>query len=183
MPSWLSMMNSCGSTCRIFWSAGNRHRLGRIDHAIDVAAGHFLVADGDDAVRVEAAHVAAGDAGVHRVNLAARHQLGFFDRALDRLHRRLDVDHHALLEAARGVRADADHFDARHRARPRRRSRPPWRCRCRVPRADCGRYVWPCVAVPQAGERGADGVGAFWRRCRGSRVRADRFQPIAKPLL
>jgi hypothetical protein len=22
MPSWPSMMNSCGSTCRIFWSAG-----------------------------------------------------------------------------------------------------------------------------------------------------------------
>ena len=63
-------------------------------------------------MRVEAAHVAAGDAGVHRVDLAAGHQLGFFDRALDRLHGRLDVDDHALLQAARGMRADAQHLDA-----------------------------------------------------------------------
>ena len=89
----------------------DRHRLRRVDHAVDVAGCDFLVADRDDAVRVQAAHVAAGDAGVHRVDLAAGHQLGFFDRALDRLHGRVDVDDHALLQAARRMRADADDFD------------------------------------------------------------------------
>ena len=90
---------------------GNRDGLGRVDHVLDVAVAHFLVADRDHAVRVQAAHVAAGDAGIHRMDLAARHQLGFFDRALDRLHGRLDIDHHAFLQAARRVRAQAQHFD------------------------------------------------------------------------
>ena len=55
--------------------------------------------------------VAAGDAGVDALDLAAGHQLGFLDGALDRLHRRLDVHHHALLQAAGGVRTDADHLE------------------------------------------------------------------------
>ena len=45
------------------------------------------------------------------VDLAVGHQLGLFDRALNRLHGRLDVDHHALLQAARGLRAHADDLD------------------------------------------------------------------------
>ena len=90
---------------------GNRHRLGRVDHALDIALHHFLVLDRDDAVRVQAAHVAAGDAGVHRMDLAARHELGLFHRALDGLHGGLDVDHHALLQAARRMGADADDLE------------------------------------------------------------------------
>ena len=80
---------------------GNRHGLGGVDHMLDVAVGDLAVADGHDAVGVEAAHMAAGDAGEHRVDLAPGHELGFLDRALDRLHRGLDVDHDALLEAPR----------------------------------------------------------------------------------
>src|SRR5690606_30756783 len=49
--------------------------------------------------------------GVHAADLAAGHQLGLLDRTLDRLHGRLDVDHHAALEPARFVAADADHLD------------------------------------------------------------------------
>ena len=90
----------------------NRDRARRVDDALDVFRRHFFVADRDDAVRVQAAHVAAGDARVHRVDLAAGHQLGFFDRALDRLHRRLDVHDDAALQAARRMRAEADDFDA-----------------------------------------------------------------------
>ncbi len=89
----------------------DRDRLGRIDHALDIALHHLLVLDGDDAVRIEAAHVAAGDAGIHRVNLAARHQFGFFHRALDGLHGGFDVDHHAFLQAARRMAADADDLE------------------------------------------------------------------------
>src|SRR5690606_29126708 len=44
-------------------------------------------------------------------DLATGHQFGFLDRALDRVHRRLDVDHHAALEAVRRMGADADDFD------------------------------------------------------------------------
>ncbi len=89
----------------------NRHCLGGIDDVLDIAMGHFAVADRDHSVRIEAAHVAAGDAGVDRVDLAVRHQLGLLDRALDRLHRRLDVDDHALLQAARRLAAHADDLD------------------------------------------------------------------------
>ncbi|KAG1201494.1 hypothetical protein G6F35_012282 [Rhizopus arrhizus] len=89
----------------------DRHRLGRVQHAIQVAPGHFTVADRHDARRILALHVVAGDRGVHRADLAAGHQLGFFHRALDRLHGRFDIHHHAALEPARLVRADADHFD------------------------------------------------------------------------
>ena len=81
---------------------GDRDRLGRVDHVLDIAVRDLLVADRDDAVGVEAAHVAAGDAGVDRVDLAAGHQLGLFDRALDRLHGRLDIDHHAFLRPRDG---------------------------------------------------------------------------------
>src|SRR6516165_8285545 len=100
MPSCPSTMNSCGSTCRIFWSAG-----------IDIAVAHLLVAHAHYAVRVEAAYVTAGNAGEHRVDLAAGHELGFLHRALDRLHRGLDVDHHAFFESARGLRAEAEQLD------------------------------------------------------------------------
>ena len=71
----------------------------------------LAVADGDHAVGIEAAHMAAGDARVHRMDLATGHQFGFFHGALDRLHGGFDVHDHALLQAARGMRAQAHHFD------------------------------------------------------------------------
>ncbi len=86
-------------------------RLGGVDHPLHVALHHLFVLDGHDAVRIEAAYVAAGDAGVHRMDFAARHELRFFDRALDGLDGGFDVHHHALLQAARRVAADADDFD------------------------------------------------------------------------
>jgi len=90
---------------------GYRDRTRRVDDALHVAGGHFLLADGDDAVRVEAAHVTARDPGEHRVDLAAGHELGLLHGALNRLHRRVDVDDHALLQAARGVRAEPHDLD------------------------------------------------------------------------
>ncbi len=62
-------------------------------------------------MRIEAAHVTAGDAGVHRVNFTARHQFGFFHGALDGLHGGFDVDHDSFFQAARGVTADADDLE------------------------------------------------------------------------
>jgi hypothetical protein len=53
--------------------------------------------------------VAAGDAGVDLAHLAAGHHLDLGDRARDRIHRGLDVDHHAALEAAGFLGADPEH--------------------------------------------------------------------------
>jgi hypothetical protein len=88
-------MNSCGSTYDLLHI-----------HRADLA-----VADRDHPVGVQAPHVAAGDAGIDRVDLAVGHQLGLLDRALNRLHGGFDVHHHALLQAARGLRAHADDLD------------------------------------------------------------------------
>src|SRR5690606_29304426 len=63
-----------------------------------------------DAMGVHAADVIAGDAGEHRVNLAASHQLRLFDSALDGLHGGLDIHHHALLHPPGRMRTDTDDF-------------------------------------------------------------------------
>ena len=91
--------------------ARDRHSLRRLQHAIHVGVGHLAVLDRHDARRVLALRVRARDRRVHAADLAAGHQLGFLDRALDRLHGGFDVDHHAALEPARFVAADADHLD------------------------------------------------------------------------
>src|SRR5690606_28751024 len=83
-------------------------RLGRLDDPHHVGLADFLVLDGDHPARVEAADVAARDARVHRADLAVGHQLGFLERALDGIDRRLDVDHDPLLEPARLVLAEPD---------------------------------------------------------------------------
>ena len=112
MPSCESSSTySRGIACRIFWSAGMATAFAASSTRSRSRPRHFAVADRHDARRVAALHVVAGNRRVDRADLAAGHQLGFLDRALDRLHRRLDVHHHAALEAARLVRADADHFD------------------------------------------------------------------------
>ena len=86
-------------------------RSGCVDDPVDVAGAHLFVTNSHDAVRVQAAHVAARNSRVDRVDIAARHQLGFLDGALNRMHRRLDVDDHTFFQATGRVRTDADHFD------------------------------------------------------------------------
>ncbi len=87
-------------------------RLGRFDHARHIGGGDFLVLDRDHATRIEAANMAARDAGVDIADLAVGHQLRLFQRALDRFDGRFDVDHHALLQAFRFVLTEPDHFVA-----------------------------------------------------------------------
>ena len=117
-----SMMNSCGRMCRIFWSAGIATACAASITRSTSPGVTSLSRIATMPCELQAADVAAGDAGVDRVDLAAGHQLGFLDRALDRLHGRLDVDDHAALQAARRVRADADDLD-----RPPRRDSPTMR--------------------------------------------------------
>jgi hypothetical protein len=54
--------------------------------------------------------MAARDSSIDIANLAVGHQLGLFERALDRVDRGFDIDHHAFFKAARWVPAHADHF-------------------------------------------------------------------------
>src|SRR6185369_13940792 len=98
-----------GQDVQDFLIGRNRHRLGGFDNALDVAGRHFLVLDGDHAVRVEALDVTAGDPGIHVAHLAVGHQLDFLDDTADRMHGVLDIDHDALLQAARVLRTHADH--------------------------------------------------------------------------
>ncbi len=89
---------------------GNRHRLGGVDHPVDVRLGHFPVADRDDAMGVKAAHMGTGDAGVDRMDLAAGHQLRLFHGTLNRAHGGFDVHHHALLHAPRRLGAQTHYL-------------------------------------------------------------------------
>jgi hypothetical protein len=76
--------------------------LGRLDDAAHVDRRHLaVVAHDHHAGGVLAADVAAGDAGVHALDLAGGHHLGLAQRLLDALYRGVDVHHHAALEAMR----------------------------------------------------------------------------------
>ena len=75
----------------------NRHRPGCVDNAFDITATNLSIPNGDDAMRVQAANVAARDARVHRLDFATCHQFGFFNRSLNRVHRRFDIDDYAAL--------------------------------------------------------------------------------------
>ncbi len=86
-------------------------RARRLDHAVDVVLLDLLVLDRHHAVRVEALDVAAGDARDHLADLGVRHELRLLERALDGVDGRFDVDHHALLQAARRVAAHADEVE------------------------------------------------------------------------
>lgn len=86
-------------------------RLRLVEDALHVVGGDLAALDADEAVLVEPADVAAGDADVDRVDLDARHRLGLLDGSLDRLDGRLDVHDDALLQALRRDGTDTDDVD------------------------------------------------------------------------
>ena len=91
-----------------------RHGLGRVDRPPHVVARDLavLAGHGDHAAAVEALDVRARQREMDGVDLDAGHQLGFLDRLLDRIHRGLEVDDDAALDAARLRDADADDVEA-----------------------------------------------------------------------
>ena len=91
---------------------GDVARLGMLADARDVGLADLAVLQRHHAAAAEALDVAAGDAGVHVGDLGAGHGLGLVDGPLNGAHRRLDVVHHALAQALRRVRTDADDVDA-----------------------------------------------------------------------
>ena len=88
----------------------NGHGPRRVQSALDVALGNFAALDGNDAVAVDAHDMAAGNAHVDRVDLAAGHELRVFHCLADGLHGLLDVDHHALAQTGGNACADAHHI-------------------------------------------------------------------------
>src|SRR5690554_1800770 len=89
----------------------DRYRLSGIDNPVNIGLSDFTIPDGHDTVGVETLDVAAGDTGIHRMNPATRHQLGFFYRALNGLNRHFNVHHHSALETARRMGTNTDDFD------------------------------------------------------------------------
>ncbi len=87
------------------------HGARRLERAVDVERADFAVLHRHHAGGVEAADVAAGDADIGRGDLAIGHQLGFFQRPLDRRHGGLDVDDHTLLQPLGLVRAHAEDLE------------------------------------------------------------------------
>ena len=79
----------------------------RFKHALDIGIVDFGIANRNRTVRIARADMGAGNAGKYRMNLTIRHEFGFFDSALDRLLGRFNIDHHATLQPARGMRAQA----------------------------------------------------------------------------
>jgi hypothetical protein len=89
---------------------GDVDGLGRLHHTSHIGGRDFLVFHGHHAAGVDAPDVAARDAGVDAADFAVGHQLGFFQGLLDALHRGIDVDHHATLEAIAGRNAQTGQF-------------------------------------------------------------------------
>ena len=86
----------------------DRDRARRVDHAIDIARADFAAAHRDDAVTVEALDMRAGDADDNRADAHAGSFLGFLDRGLDRVNRRLDIDDDALAQPGAWRDAEAE---------------------------------------------------------------------------
>ena len=78
----------------------NIHGARSFNHALYIGLRHFFVFNRHHAVRIDALDVTAGNPGIHLANFAIRHQLRFFQGTLNRIHRRFDIHHHALLQAA-----------------------------------------------------------------------------------
>ena len=95
-------------------SRRQRHRLRCVDRAAHVLAGDLaiLAGDGDHAAAVESLDVRAREREMDRIDFDAGHQLGLFDRLLDRLDGCLGVDDEAAPDAARLGDAEADDVEA-----------------------------------------------------------------------
>jgi hypothetical protein len=88
--------------------------LGGVDRPPHVVARDLagLAGDGDHPAAVEALDVRPGHRQVDGVDLDAGHELGLVDRALYRVHRRLEIDDDAAADAARLGDPDADDVEA-----------------------------------------------------------------------
>src|SRR5262245_19111648 len=88
-------------------------RPGLIDYPINVFFIDLAVSAAyrDYAARIESLHLYAAQSYVHLIDWQPAHHLGFFNSALDCVHRRLNVDDDSLSHAAGLCPANPDDFD------------------------------------------------------------------------
>ena len=91
--------------------SGDVDGRGRLHDACHVVARDLAVFDGDHAAGIQTPNMTAGDAGVHPGDFAIGHELGFFERHLNTLHRGLDIDHRTAFKACAGGHAKPGNFD------------------------------------------------------------------------
>ena len=103
MPSCSSTTKSCGSTCRISRPLGSATALAAsmARRTSSRVISRFLPATATTPRLLKALTCAPDSAEVDGVDLDAGRQLGFLDRLLDRLDRRLEVDDDAAADALR----------------------------------------------------------------------------------
>src|SRR5258706_4391312 len=86
----------------------NGLRARHIVRPIDVGFRDLVTIHSDDSLADHRAHVLAGDAGIDRIDLGARHPFRVFDRFLDRARGLLDVGDDAAAKARRARLPDAE---------------------------------------------------------------------------
>ena len=85
-------------------------RARSLNHAIDIELRHFFILDCHHTVRIETLDVRTGDPRQHVFDLHIRHQLGFFQRALNTGDGGFNIDHHAFLQPLRRVLTKPQYF-------------------------------------------------------------------------
>ena len=78
------------------------------DRTLNVFPRHLRLFERHNPLAVLRRDVASGDAGIDRIDLDRRHQLGFLHRLLDRFHSTLDIDHDAFAKPSRWAGSDPD---------------------------------------------------------------------------
>jgi hypothetical protein len=78
----------------------HRERTGAFNGSVDIFSSHLRSFQRHDTLAVFGRDVAAGDAGVHGVDLNSRHQLCFFDGLLDGFNGAFNVDNDSFTQAA-----------------------------------------------------------------------------------
>src|ERR1044072_3844533 len=89
----------------------DRQRPRTLDRTLDIFSRDFCLLEGYNALAVLGGNVATGNAGIDRIDLDRRHQLGFLDRLFDRFHRTLDVNHDTFARASRRTGSAPDDIE------------------------------------------------------------------------
>ena len=90
----------------------NIYCLGRFNNPRHVGSTDFFILDRHHAAGIETADMATSNTGVDIANLTVGHQFGLFQRALNRLDGRFNIDHHALFQPLRFRLPQANDFMA-----------------------------------------------------------------------
>ena len=88
----------------------NGNSPGSVEGALYIALCNLAALDGNDTVAVDAHNMAASNANIHRMYLAASHELRVFHSLADGLDSLLNIDHHPLAQTSGNTGSDAHHI-------------------------------------------------------------------------